>query len=60
MKLILKILYIDGHIEGGREISVIIVTGDYLSYVLRNQEVITTFFPILILNELFTFKTSGE
>ena len=46
------------HIQGGREISVIIVTDGYLIY----KEPISpyNFFLILIFNELFKLKTSDE
>ena len=46
------------NIQGGMEISVIIVTDDYLCY--KEQKVLTTFFIILTFNELFMFKTSNE
>ena len=45
-------------IQGGREISAIIITDDI--YVIRNQKVLTTFFLMSIFNELFKFKTSDE
>ena len=45
-------------IQDGTEISVIIVTKDYLCY--KDATVITTFFLILTCNELFKFKTSDE
>ena len=46
-------------LEGGREISAIIVTDDYY---LSNEEPKSPykFFLILIFNELFNFKTSDE
>ena len=44
--------------QGGREISVIIVTDDYLCY--KEPESPYDFFLILIFNELFKFKTSDE
>ena len=43
-------------IQSGREISVIIVTDDYLCY--EEPEIPYNFFLILIFNELFKFKTS--
>ena len=46
------------YIQGGRAISAIIVTDDYLCY--KKQKVLTTFFLILIFTELFKFKTSDE
>ena len=45
-------------LQGGREISAIILTDDYLCSM--EQKVLTTFFLILIFNELFQFKTSDE
>ena len=46
-------------IQGGREISVIIVTGDYLYY-KEPKRPYNFFFLISIFNELFKFKTSDE
>ena len=44
--------------QGGRKISVIIVSDDYLCY--KEQKIPYIFFLILIFNELFKFKTSDE
>ena len=46
------------NIQGGREISVIIVTDDYLCY--KKPKSPYNFFLILIFNELFKFKTSDQ
>ena len=46
------------HRQDGREISAIIVTGDYLCY--KEPKSSYNFFLILIFNELFKFKTSDE
>ena len=53
MKSIFQII-----IQGGREISVIIVTDNYLRY--KEQKIPHNFFLILTFNELFKFKTSDE
>ena len=45
-------------IQDGREISVIIVTDDYLCY--KESKSPYNFFLILVFNELFKFKTSDE
>ena len=45
-------------IQGGREISAIILTDDYLCY--EEPKIPYYFFIILIFNELFKFKTSDE
>ena len=45
--------------QGGREISAIIVTEDYLCY-KEPKSPYNFFFLILIFNELFKFKTSDE
>ena len=45
-------------IQGGREISAIIVTDDYLCY--EEPKSPYNFFLILIFNELFKFKISDE
>ena len=45
-------------IQGGREISAILKLK--IIYVIRKQNVLTTFFLILIFNELFKFKISDE
>ena len=46
------------NIQGGREISVIILTDDYLCYM--EPKIPFNFFLILIFNELLKFKTSDE
>ena len=46
------------YIQGEREISVIIVTDNYLCY--KKPKSPYNFSLILILNDLFTFKTSDE
>ena len=46
------------NIQDGREMSAIIVTGNYLCY--NFLKVLLTFFLILIFNELFKFKTLDE
>ena len=46
------------HIQGGREISAIIVTDGYLCY--KEPKSPYNFFLIVIFNELFEFKTSDE
>ena len=46
------------YIQGGREISAIIVTDDCLCY--KEPKSPYNFFVVLIFNELFTFKTSDE
>ena len=43
------------NIQGGREISVTIVTGDYLCY--KEPKTPYNFYLILIFNEVFNFKT---
>ena len=61
------LLFNDGHvrraytddIQGGREMSAIIVTDDYLCY-KEPESPYNFFFIILIFNELFKFKTSEE
>ena len=45
-------------IQVGREISVIVVTDDYLCY--KEPKSPYNFFLILIFNELFKFKISDE
>ena len=45
-------------LQGGRELSAIIVTEDYLSY--KEPKSPYNFFLILIFNELFKFKTLDE
>ena len=45
-------------LQGGREISAIIVTDDYLCY--EEPKIPLNFFLILIFNELFKFETSDE
>ena len=47
------------HIQGGRDISAIIVTDNYLCYKEQKKSPYS-FFLILIFNELFKFKTSDE
>ena len=49
----------DTILQGGREISVIIVTDGYLCYT-DPKSPYNFFFLILIFNELFKFKTSDE
>ena len=44
--------------EDGREISVIILTDDYLHY--KEPKIPLNFFLILMFNELFKFETSDE
>ena len=46
------------YIQGGREISDIIVTEDYLCY--KEPKSPLYFFLILIFNELFKFENSDE
>ena len=45
-------------VQGGREISDIILTDDYLRY--KEPKIPFDFFLILIFNELFKFETSDE
>ena len=47
-----------GNVQGVREISVIIVTDDYLCY--KEPRSTYNFFLILIFNELFKFKIADE
>ena len=58
MRLTFHHLTLALYIQGGREISAIIVTDDYLCY--KEPKSPYNFILILIFNELFKFKISDE